>query len=82
MEHIISIESIKSPKEDAEYPRISGQNKARKRYCPECKEQGRKEVATLLCMTCSNEQGTSRYLCEECAQEHLDEDHYVEEARF
>ncbi|MFQ6057870.1 MAG: hypothetical protein ACE5MB_03190 [Anaerolineae bacterium] len=78
VEHLITLEEIVEPEEGAKYPRVIARNRPRHRYCVECKAEGRKTVATWICIDCSNAQQRDVLLCEEC----LDtghEDHYATE---
>lgn len=78
IEHRIELEAIDDSVPKTEYPRIVAQNKPRYRYCDECKEEGRKTVATWICIRCSDWEQREILLCDDCLDEH-DEDHYVEE---
>ncbi len=78
-EHIITVKEVWSSDEILEEPRVVAQNKTRKRYCPECKRRGEKVEASLVCITCSENDGKVRYLCDACGQEHLDDRHEVED---
>jgi hypothetical protein len=78
VEHLITLEEIVEPEEGAEYPRIIARNRPRRRYCVECKAEGRKTVATWICIDCSNAQQREVLLCEECL-ETRHEDHYADE---
>ena len=78
IEHEITLEAIEEPQAGVEYPRVSEQNKPRYRYCEHCKDEGRKTVATWLCIECSNEEGREVLACEDCADKYH-EDHYIDE---
>ena len=78
IEHEITLEAIESPQADAEYPRVSEQNKPRYKYCEHCKAEGRKTVATWVCIECSNDEGRAVLICEDCLDKHH-EDHYADE---
>jgi hypothetical protein len=78
LEHRLELESIEEPEIGAEYPRIITQNKPRYKYCQTCKKEGRKTVATWVCITCSNDEQRDVLFCEECLDNHH-VDHYVEE---
>ncbi len=81
IEHLITLEEIVEPEARAEYPRIVEQNKPQYQYCQSCKAQGRKTVATWVCIECSDEQQREVLVCEECLMaEH--EDHYAEEVVY
>jgi hypothetical protein len=77
IQHVLKLEAIVLPERGAEYPRVVEQNKPRHRYCEHCKEHGKKEIASWICITCSNEQQRRVLICEEHLDEH--EDHYTEE---
>ena len=78
VEHIITLEEIVEPEEGAEYPRVIARNRPRRRYCVECKAEGRKTVATWICIDCSNAQQREVLLCEECLETRHG-DHYADE---
>lgn len=81
IEHIITLESITEPEDGVTYPRVVAQNRVRHRYCETCKAEGRKTVATWICITCSNEEQRRVLLCEDCLEkEH--EDHYADEILY
>ncbi len=69
---------VADPEFEKEYPRITAQNKPRYKYCEVCKQEGRKSVATWICLTCSNSEQRQVLLCKDCLYEH-DEDHYPDE---
>ena len=54
------------------------QNKPRYRYCRHCKAQGKKIIATWICLECSNREQTEVLICEDCADEHHPE-HYLDD---
>ena len=78
IEHEITLEAIEEPQSGVEYPRISEQNKPRYRYCEHCKDEGRKTVATWICIWCSNDEGRDILTCDDCAEKYH-EDHYINE---
>lgn len=78
VEHEITLEGIDSPKARTRYPRISEQNKPRYRYCEHCKDEGRKTVATYICIDCSNKEQREVLVCENCL-DNYHEDHYADE---
>ena len=81
IEHIITLEEIGEQEEGAEYPRVVAQNRVRHRYCETCKAEGRKTVATWICIQCSNEEQRQVLLCEDClVKEH--EEHYADEILY
>ncbi len=75
LEHFLSLEETSTVEKGAEYPRIVVQNKPRYRYCPLCKAKGKKTIATLLCIECSNRYQKDIEVCEDCFDE-KHEDHY------
>jgi hypothetical protein len=78
IQHVLKVEAIGLRERGIEYPRVVEQNKARHRYCRDCRAEGKKEIATWFCIDCSNEEQRQVLVCEEHAQsEH--EDHYTEE---
>ncbi len=81
VEHLITLEEIVEPEEGAEYPRIVGRNRPRRRYCDECKVDGRKTVATWICVECSNREQREVLVCEDCLTANHEE-HYVEEILY
>jgi len=81
IEHLITLEEIVEPEEGAEYPRIVGRNRPRHRYCVECKAEGRKTVATWICIECSNREQRYVLLCKNCLTAHH-EDHHAEEILY
>jgi hypothetical protein len=81
VEHVLTLEEIVEPERKAEYPRIVDQNKPTYKYCLSCQNQGRKTVATWICIECSNEEQKQVIVCEDClSAEH--EDHYSEELTY
>ncbi len=78
IQHVITLEKIVKPAEGVQYPRISSRNKPRHRYCETCKNDGRKTVATWICIKCSEKMGKAVFFCEEC-MENEHPDHYAEE---
>ena len=78
VQHVVTLERVVEPEEGVEYPREVARNKPRYRYCEACKGEGKKTVATWVCIECSEKEGESVFLCEDClAREH--EGHYAEE---
>ena len=81
IEHSLTLEEIVEPEEGVTYPRIATQNKPRYRYCETCKAEGRKTVATWICIDCSNREQRDILLCEDCLdKEH--QDHYTDEILY
>ena len=78
IQHVITLEKIVEPEEGVKYPRITSKNKPRYHYCEMCKEQGKKTVATWICIACSEDEQREVFLCEGClVKEH--KDHYADE---
>jgi len=75
LEHFLSLEGTLVVEKGVEYPRIVAQNKPRYRYCLICKEDGRKTVATVLCIECSSRKGKDVIACEDCFDK-KHEEHY------
>jgi len=77
--HVIKLVKITDNYDpDAHYPRIVSQNKPGYQYCVECKAAGKTTIATVICISCSEEENKAIYLCEECAENKHD-DHDVED---
>jgi hypothetical protein len=81
IEHRLELETIEAPQSGVEYPRQIAQNKPRYRYCPVCKEKGKKEIATWICIDCSNKEGKNVLICEDCLDK-LHQDHYTDELLY
>lgn len=81
IQHILTLEKIVEPEREVEYPRIVSKNKPRHRYCESCKKQGKRTVATWICIECSEEAPREVFLCEDCLDEEH-EDHYAEEILY
>ncbi|HEC92291.1 MAG TPA: hypothetical protein ENI51_04760 [Candidatus Atribacteria bacterium] len=78
IQHIITLEKIIEAEDDIKYPRVVAWNKPRYRYCERCKREGKKTIATWICIECSEEEGKKVLLCADCLEkEH--EDHYADE---
>jgi len=78
IQHVLKVEALALRERGVDYPRVVEQNKSRYRYCPDCKAEGKKEIATWICLDCSNDQGRDVFVCaEHVVSEH--EDHYAEE---
>lgn len=81
IEHQLTLEEIRPAKQSdrtAQLPRIVEQNKPRRRYCRDCQDEGRRTLATWVCITCSNDIGEEVLICEECLTQYH-EDHYADE---
>ncbi|RMF36662.1 MAG: hypothetical protein D6759_03260 [Chloroflexi bacterium] len=66
IEHLLTLEEIADPEPGADYPQIVGRNRPRYRYCETCKAEGRKTVATWICLECSNAEQREVLICEDC----------------
>jgi hypothetical protein len=78
IEHRLTLEAISEPQAGVNYPRLVEQNKPRYQYCRHCQEEGKKTVATWVCITCSNQEQADVLVCENCLDTHH-QDHYTEE---
>lgn len=81
IEHRLTLESIGEPDEGIDYPHLGEQNKPRYRYCRHCQSEGRKTVATWICIECSNEEKEDVLVCEDCLYAHHEE-HYADEILY
>lgn len=81
VEHEITLETVEPSQARIKYPLISEQNKPRYKYCEHCKDEGRKEVATYICIECSDDEQRQVLVCEDCLDEHH-EDHYIDEVIY
>jgi Plasmid pRiA4b ORF-3-like protein len=78
IQHLLRLEAVMTPEPGAKYPRIVEQNKPRYHYCESCQQKGRKEVATWICIECSNREQQEVLVCERhLAKDH--EEHYAQE---
>lgn len=81
IQHLVTLEQISEPEPSNKYPRIIDQNKPRYRYCESCKSEGKKNIATWICVTCSEEESREVLLCENCiGRDH--EDHFADELLY
>jgi hypothetical protein len=81
IQHVITLEKIIEPERRVKYPRIVSKNKPRYRYCELCNKQGKKTIATWICIECSEDEQREVLLCEDCLmKEH--EDHYADEILY
>jgi hypothetical protein len=78
IEHRLTLEAITEPEPGTTYPRLAAQNKPRHQYCRHCHEQGRKTVATWVCIECSNKEQEDVLVCQKCLDTYHEE-HYAEE---
>lgn len=63
IQHVLQLEAVTTPEPRARYPRISEQNKPRHHYCESCKRKGTKEIATWICIGCSNRRQKEVLVC-------------------
>ena len=81
IQHVIVLEKIVELEKGVKYPRITSKNKPRYSYCEVCKKQGKKTVATWICLECSERQQREVFLCENCLmREH--EEHYADKILY
>jgi hypothetical protein len=78
IEHVITLEEIREPEATTKYPRITGRNKPDYQDCESCKAQGRKTIATRICIDCSDRQQREVLVCDDCLDA-KHPDHYAEE---
>ena len=81
IKHLITLEETVEPEKDAKYPRIVAQNRPCYSYCESCKAEGRKTVATWICLDCTNHEQRKVLVCEDCLAKYH-EDHYAEELLY
>lgn len=78
IQHVLQVEAIGLRERGVKYPRVVEQNKPRHRYCPNCKTEGKQEIATWVCIDCSTKKQRDVLACaEHVVSEH--QDHYAEE---
>lgn len=83
-EHRLQLEEIlptAQKEQSAECPRIVEQNEPEYQYCEECHKQNKREIATWVCIQCSNRRQEDVLLCENCLDRNH-EDHYAEEMLY
>ena len=81
IQHVLKLEAVVSPEKGIKYPRVAAKNEPRHSYCEVCKEDGKKEIATYICIDCSNRQQRQVLMCDKHASsEH--EEHYTEEMLY
>ncbi|MEA3396244.1 MAG: hypothetical protein U9R05_02150 [Chloroflexota bacterium] len=81
IEHLITLEELVEPEEGVKYPRVVAQNRPRHRYCESCKAEGRKTIATWICLDCASREKPGALVCEDCLMKYH-EDHYAEEVLY
>jgi hypothetical protein len=81
IEHFLTLDEISTAEKSVEYPRIVGQNKPRYLYCQLCAEKGKKTVATILCIDCSDQKREDVLVCKDCSAE-KHQDHYYQEILY
>lgn len=78
IEHVLTLEEIREPEATTKYPRITGRNKPDYQDCESCKAEGRKTIATRICLDCSHRQQREVLVCGDCLDaKHAD--HWAEE---
>jgi hypothetical protein len=78
IQHVLRLEALVTPEPGAKYPRILDQNKPRYQYCESCNRKGKKEIATSICIDCSNRKQQEVLVCEQhLTKDH--EEHYAQE---
>ena len=78
VQHVLKLEAVVTPEPGGKYPRIVEQNKPRYQYCVSHKQKERQEVATWICIDCSNRKQQEILVCEKhLAKDH--EEHYAQE---
>ncbi|MBU4374681.1 MAG: hypothetical protein KJ714_09680 [Euryarchaeota archaeon] len=81
IQHVVTLEKIVESERGIEYPRLISENKPRYHYCEICKKEGKKTIATWICIECSEKEERKVLLCEDCIEkEH--EDHYADEILY
>jgi hypothetical protein len=78
VEYYIVLEEVDMPEVDVSYPRVISQNRPRYKYCPSCQKKGRKTIATIICIWCSNEEQEEVIMCEDCIDPDHEEHYLVE----
>lgn len=78
IQHVLELEAIAPADPQVEYPRVVERNRPRHRYCEHCRDQGKKELATWICIECSDRQQREVLVCESCLIARHEE-HYSEE---
>lgn len=71
IQHVLTLEAATAREPRVKYPRVVEQNKPRYRYCEVCERKGQKEVATRICIDCSNRRKKEVLVCEK----HIVSDH-------
>jgi hypothetical protein len=77
IEHRLTLQAIEALPGSVKYPREVARNRPKYAFCVECQKKGKQEVATLICLQCSQEVDQPVLLCEQCAEDH--DDHYLDE---
>jgi hypothetical protein len=77
IQHVLILEAVTTPEPGVKYPRISEQNKPRYHYCQSCQRNGTKEIATWICIECSNRNQKEVLVCEK----HIVSEHEAHDAQ-
>ena len=81
IEHTVVLEEIVEPEIEIPYPRIVEKNKPRYRYCERCDAEGRRTIATQICIECSDRQQRQVLICDTCLDKAHDE-HLADELLY
>lgn len=54
IQHVLTLEAVTTPERGVQYPRVGEQNKPHYRSCEICRRTGKNEIATWICIECSN----------------------------
>jgi hypothetical protein len=77
-EHFLTLKEISTAVEGVKYPRIASQNKPRYKYCQACTDDGKKTIATIICLDCSNRKKEDVLVCKDCyRRQHQNHDYEV-----
>lgn len=79
--HILTLETIRGASDDVKYPRVVSRSRPRYRYCEVCEGEGRKTVATWVCVECPEER-RGVFLCDECCEKEGHDEHNAEEINY
>ncbi|MBI2938535.1 MAG: hypothetical protein HYY22_10040 [Thaumarchaeota archaeon] len=79
VQHIITLEKVLGEEDtQGKYPRVISKNRPRHKYCVNCESLGKKTIATLVCVDCSDRTSKPVFLCEEC-MEKKHEEHNIDD---
>ncbi len=77
IQHVLILEAVTTPEPGVKYPRVNEQNKPRYHYCQSCQREGTKEIATWICIECSNRNQKEILICEK----HIVSEHETHDAQ-